>query len=214
MCPPTGEPISDADLRSDIMLITREREKLCQAVVFFAKNTNKLGKIKLFKLLFFLDFEHFKLTGRSVTGSTYVAWPKGPVPSELSDEFDSLAPDLRECIQIRAVPTLRGPMQKVIAKREFDPCFFSKRELALLEQLAGKYRDSTAEEMIEETHLENRPWHQVYEVEGRHQEQIPYELALNKAESVEMQRQIREREEVIKNYKKNATEDGSRNSPF
>jgi hypothetical protein len=43
------------------MLVSREREKLCQAIVFFAQNTQKLGKTKLFKLLYFLrrppDFE-------------------------------------------------------------------------------------------------------------------------------------------------------------
>ena len=45
------------------MLVTHEREKLIQAVNYFARNTRKFGKVKLYKLLYFLDFEHFKLTG-------------------------------------------------------------------------------------------------------------------------------------------------------
>jgi uncharacterized phage-associated protein len=215
LCRPQGqgEAISDDDSRCISMLITHEREKLCQAVVFFAKNTNKLGKTKLFKLLFFLDFEHFKLTGRSVTGSRYDAWPKGPVPKELSDEFNSFGQDLAACAQVSLVPTWRGPMQKVVPKIAFSPRLFSKRELSLMHDLAARYRDSTADEMIEQTHLENRPWHQVYEVEKRHQQTIPYELALNKQEADAMQRQIRERQEVVNNYK-NSTDDGCRHDPI
>jgi hypothetical protein len=53
------------------MLINHEREKLIQSVIYFAKNTEFCGKVKLFKLLYFLDFEHYKMTGRSVTGLKY-----------------------------------------------------------------------------------------------------------------------------------------------
>ena len=79
-----------------------------------------------------------------------------------------------------------------------------------MQQLATQYRDATANEMVEATHLENRPWHQVYEVEKRHQANIPYELALNKQEVEAMQRQTRERDEVVDNYK-NTKDDGPRN---
>jgi len=49
------------------MLIGRERQKLIQACVYFAANTQGCGKVKLFKLLYLLDFAHFRETGRSVT---------------------------------------------------------------------------------------------------------------------------------------------------
>lgn len=192
------------------MLIHREREKLCQAIVFFAQNTRKLGKTKLFKLLYFLDFEHFKLRGRSVTGSEYYAWPKGPVPKALFEEFEHPGKDLLQCVQFSKIATQRGGMNKVTSKTKFDSRVFSKRELALMKSLAERYLDSTADEMIEQTHLENRPWHQIYEVSGRKQAEIPYELALNRQELEQMQRQVRERDEVLKNYK-TTKRDGSRN---
>ena len=65
------------------MLVTHEREKLIQAINFFATHTKRCGKVKLFKLLYFLDFEPFQPTGRSVTGQDYSAWPMGPVPVAL-----------------------------------------------------------------------------------------------------------------------------------
>src|SRR3990172_2038157 len=42
------------------MLLSHEREKLINAIIFFADNTRFLGKTKLCKLLYFLDFGHFK----------------------------------------------------------------------------------------------------------------------------------------------------------
>ncbi len=183
------------------MLISHEREKLCEAIVFFAKNTRKLGKTKLFKLLYFLDFEHFKLRGRSVTGLNYFAWPKGPVPKSLFEEFGHPGEDLAACADFSQIKTLRGGMNLVTATKAFDPKVFSRRELSILKSLAERYKEATADEMVEETHLENRPWHQIYEVAGRRQAEIPYELALNRQEVEEMKRHVRERQEVIRNYK-------------
>ena len=58
------------------------------------------GKIKLFKLLYLLDFEHFRQTGKSATGLEYQAWKFGPVPIELMEEWEDLAPDLASLVHI------------------------------------------------------------------------------------------------------------------
>ena len=63
--------------------------------------------------------------------------------------------------------------------------------------------------MVEATHLENRPWHEIYEVQGKRQQQIPYDLALARGDAELMRRQAIERNEVIRNYKKDT--DGSGN---
>lgn len=70
------------------MLKNHEREKLLNAIIFFAQNTRNLGKVKLWNLLYFLDFQHYRDVGRSVTGLQYFAWPKGPVPVELQNEVE------------------------------------------------------------------------------------------------------------------------------
>src|SRR3990170_4026398 len=66
------------------------REKLLQAILFFATNVHYPSKVKIFKLLFFLDFEHFNETGKSVTNLKYYAFPFGPVPGDLHDEIEEL----------------------------------------------------------------------------------------------------------------------------
>lgn len=182
------------------MLINRDREKLLHAVTFFAENVNKCGKIKLFKLLYFLDFEHYKLTGRSVTGMDYFAWQMGPVPVELYDEISSPQPDMAEMLLFKEIPVYQGQstMLKVETKKDFDCSYFTKRELKIMNFLVNSYKNKLADDMIEATHLENLPWHQIYIVENKKREKIPYELAFRKQEIEEMKRIAKDHLEVIK----------------
>src|SRR5688500_15970622 len=82
------------------MVKTYRREKLLNAIVFFAANTRYCGKTKLYKLLYLLDFEHYKATGRSVTGLEYYAWQMGPVPAKLDGQLDEPSGDLYEAVRI------------------------------------------------------------------------------------------------------------------
>src|SRR5690242_14617187 len=145
---------------NDAMLINNDRKKLIAAIGYFAKNTNYCGKTKLFKLLYFLDFEHYKQTGRSVTGLQYYAWKLGPVPTFLYDELDSPEPDFLEKIKLESSGYYRGNNTcDVISLCEPDMSHFSKREINLIKSLTDEYRNVTATDMIEKTHLENLPWH-------------------------------------------------------
>jgi uncharacterized phage-associated protein len=183
------------------MLIQHEREKLVEAVVFFAQRVRKLGKTKLFKLLYFLDFEHYRDTGRAVTGLDYFAWPMGPVPKSLFEELEPGYVRWDDKLEFQTVQLASGkPMLKVTALGDFIPQHFSRRELRILNDLATEYRDSTADEMVEATHVENRPWHEIYEVRGLRQEQIPYELAFRKQDGEVMQGLADERSKFIKAF--------------
>lgn len=184
------------------MLLTHEREKLLNAIIFFANRTSFLGKIKLCKLLYFLDFEHFKETGRSVTGLNYFAWPKGPVPVELFNEVKEPKPDLVEKIRFSETKIGDGYMLNVQPLVAFDPAHFSKRELAILERLANDFDKTKAEDMIEATHLENLPWHRIYNELGLKQQLIPYDLALRHQEEEEMRKLVAERDALISHFRK------------
>ena len=45
------------------MIVTHHREKLINAIIYFAEKTRYCGKTKLLKLMYFFDFTHFKQTG-------------------------------------------------------------------------------------------------------------------------------------------------------
>lgn len=185
------------------MIANYDREKLINTIVYFCKETNNCGIVKLFKLLYFLDFEHFKKTGRSVTGLDYYAWKMGPVPVRLYDEIPaSPEPDLAERVSFKVIPTKHSrPFVQIEAKSSFDPSHFTKRELNLLQGLATEYRNSLAEDMIEATHIETLPWHQVFNEEKRKQGIIPYEYALRKDEAEIMNFITKENQEISDNYK-------------
>jgi uncharacterized phage-associated protein len=162
---------------------TIEREKLLNAIIFFTKNTRHCYKLKLFKLLYLLDFQIYRETGRSTTGLAYFAWPKGPVPRALYNELDAPRDDMREVIALKqsteSDPDFTDRRLIILARRQFDDGCFTPRELVAMQVLADIYLDAIADQMTEVTHLKGRPWHQVYEVEMRHQAQIPYALALD-----------------------------------
>lgn len=181
------------------MLITHNREKLLNTIIYFAKNTEKCGKTKLFKLLYFLDFEHYKITGRSVTGLDYYAWKMGPVPVALFDEINSPEPDMASVIRYseKIVYGGQGTMLNIEVQKDFDPTHFTRRELQLMHNLATQYQDSNANDMVEATHLENLPWYKVYELDKAKQSLIPYELALRRSEKSEMLKMIEERNDMI-----------------
>jgi hypothetical protein len=56
--------------------------------------------------------------------------------------------------------------------------------------------------MVEETHLENLPWHQIYEVEGRKQASIPYRMAVRSQEEDAVMGLAADRAEMVATLRK------------
>jgi uncharacterized phage-associated protein len=160
------------------MIISHEREKLINAVVFFAEHTRYCGKIKLIKLLYLLDFEHFRQTGRNVTGMEYHAWKMGPVPVSFYQEWDDLDPDLAAAIEIQPEKVVDYTRETIKPKITFDPSHFSKRELRLMEELAVRFHDDYSKPMVNVTHAEQGPWATIWDGGSGNNERIPYRLAV------------------------------------
>lgn len=160
------------------MLVSRSRDKLINAILYFAERTRGLGKIKLFKLLYLLDFEHFRQTGRPVTGMEYRAWKMGPVPAALVQVWDDLDPDLAEAIEIRPERVYDYVRENVIPKRRFHDVHFTPRELRILAALAERYADDLSERMTDVTHDENGAWARVWQDGAGSDQVIDYRLAL------------------------------------
>lgn len=162
-----------------LMLISTSREKLINAIVFFSANTKHCGKVKLFKLLYLLDFAHFKETGRSVTGLDYRAWKMGPVPLELMQEWDQLEPDMSAAISIEPEKVVDYVREQVIPRRPFDDSLFTKRELRLMQALAEKHRDEMSKPLVGLTHEERGPWDKIWDAGRGNNARIPYSLAID-----------------------------------
>lgn len=184
----------------NFMLINHNREKLINSIVYFLRNTKYCGKTKLFKLLYFLDFIHFRETGKSVTGLHYFAWDKGPVPKDLFYELKCPKEDLCQYV---FVPKDKesDDFFEMKPKGKFDNRYFSGRELKLLEKIAYIFRDARAPEIVETTHLPNMPWDKTIKKKGE-DEEIDYFLALDDSEQSLSPNEVKERihdSEEIKN---------------
>lgn len=157
------------------MVVTHHREKLINAITYFAEHTKYCGKTKLLKLLYLLDFCHFKQTGKSVTGLEYFAWEKGPVPVTLYEELSGkMNPDLKEAINIVQI----DDFQKIAPKKKFADKYFTKREREVMAHIALIYRDAKAQDMIEVTHFKNEPWHKTLKEKGPFKK-IDYMLSID-----------------------------------
>lgn len=158
------------------MIVTHHRDKLINAVIYFATCTKHCGKTKLLKLLYFLDFKHFKQTGKSVTGLDYFAWKMGPVPKDLFEELSGdMRPDLRAAIH--ELPQGQE-FQKIQPKKKFDSQYFSKKEMTLFKDICFIFKDAKADDMVESTHLQNEPWDRTLKQKGEFKK-IDYMLAID-----------------------------------
>ena len=161
------------------ILINHNREKLLNALIYFSKNTKVCGKTKLFKLLYFLDFIHFRETGKSVTGLNYYAWDKGPVPQDLFHELKQPNKDLQEAVTLLEKSADEDDkLCRVIAKKPFDPSFFSRREMKIMKNLSFIFKEALAKDMVEITHLTGAPWDKTIKEKGPG-EKIAYSLAVD-----------------------------------
>lgn len=162
------------------------------------------NKKKLFKLLYFLDFEHYAETGRSVTGFEYEAWPMGPVPPELDRRIKAEDSSLLEFVEIEHESGKRDYKRiSFIPKKKFDEKYFSRRQLRMLANIADRFAMMTGTEMEEFTHREGMPWDRVYNLEANKDGQIPFEYELDKLSQIEKEVVLgmaEERKDFIQNY--------------
>ena len=132
-----------------------KRQKLINAVIYFSSNTKQCGKTKLVKLLYYLDFMHFRQTAKSVTDLKYYAWQFGPYPESFANEIDNPPPDLASSLLIQKTGK---SFVAIKAKKKFDPDVFSQRELKLLKDIAYIFNEASTDDIVEVSHLPNQPW--------------------------------------------------------
>ena len=154
-------------------------EKIKAIIKYFCGNTNPrfLGKTKLMKLFYFLDFLHIKRYGVSVTGDKYYHLGYGPIPTlikNLVDDVDN-TPDcaiLSDTIEIVKSENRKIYLVKCINEfLEKDKDYFSVIELKTMEDVCRRFKDYTTKQIVEASHKESS-WRKTGETK-----EIPYILA-------------------------------------
>ena len=161
-------------------------QKILNAIKYFVKNTNHVGRTKLFKLLYYWDIYYFEKHGKTITSYKYLTYPFGPVPKELFDQIneDKLPDFLKKEILIiddTDTDTDDGFKKFKIAlkNKNIDLDVFTPYEKEYLTLVVEIFKDAPASLMSEATHFPNTPWKITLDKKGKFQE-IDFLLAKSK----------------------------------
>ncbi len=132
--------------------------KLQQVILYFLEHINNvhLGRTKLMKLLYFVDFDHYERHGQSITGAIYRKLPHGPYPKDA----EKLIKRMREAGLVREIKVdHKGYAQHrlITLNAKFDAAKFSGAELQTLEKVATEWVDASAAQIEAASHRE-APW--------------------------------------------------------
>lgn len=132
--------------------------KIGNIIAFFqALKKVSLFKTKLNKLLFYADFNAYRLTGYSITGLEYRAIQFGPVPSQFQKMYVNLSEQGH--ISIEEQYFGNGAYgDEIRANIPFDATLFSQHELNALQFVAKHYGKLSTDEIVKLSH-EEAGWH-------------------------------------------------------
>ncbi|NBI90978.1 DUF4065 domain-containing protein [Lachnospiraceae bacterium] len=127
-------------------------EKFCAMVLFFAKKSAGLLKVKLLKLLNYSDFVFYRENGISISGARYVHLPYGPVPKNYDLLFGMMEAD--EIAHIEVEFDNGYEKHQVIPDSEISEGVLSESELSVLERIYEKFADFGSAEISNYSHRE------------------------------------------------------------
>lgn len=170
--------------------------KLKAILLYFGTNTDPrfLGKVKLMKLFYFLDFMHLKKYGAPVTYDTYVNLEYGPIPSAIKNLVDTAMEDvdnalLADTIKFQQLQRNDGAnMYRIVPTRKFteqDKKYFTPTELETLEAVCRRFGDKNTEYVKKVSH-EEAPWRETNPLET-----IPYTLATKDSDCLVSEEEIK-----------------------
>jgi uncharacterized phage-associated protein len=135
-----------------------KERKLQQIILFFLEriNNHHLGRTKLMKLLYFVDFDHYEKHERSITGAEYRKFPHGPYPQD-ADKIIETMKRLEQVREVKVAHNQYAQNRLITLNARFDPSLFSGEELQTLERVAVRWADATASQIEAATHNE-APW--------------------------------------------------------
>ena len=155
-------------------------DKLKQAILLFIHTANNglLGKTKLFKMLYYADFDHFERTGSPITGETYLRYEHGPFPEHGDRTLKMLSDE--ELIGNGSAWAGKYLQYTYEPLALFDLSVFAPEEVKTLVDVLHKWEKHNATEMVAATHGE-APW-----IATSDRQHISYSLAYYRNKYKEM----------------------------
>ena len=139
-------------------MVKVNEKKYKNVILFFAGKIQNgtLGKLKLMKLLYFLDFDFFEKYGKSITGDEYLRFENGPIP-RMAEKILKQMSGQEIKITRKKVADGYKDQQHIESLRSFDVGMFTGEELLMMEEIADKWEEFSGTEMKNASHGE-APW--------------------------------------------------------
>ncbi len=127
--------------------------KFRELILYIAQQSQKdqgYGRVKLFKLLFFIDQEHYRRFGRTITEQQYCKMEHGPVPENGAMVLDQL--EQEGALSTRERQIIQHTQKRAIAERNPDLYVFTEQELDMVDEIIKSYRGMSAREIKRISH--------------------------------------------------------------
>ena len=115
-----------------------------------------LGLTKLWKLIYFVDSKALRELGETITGSEFIKYEHGPVPSRGDKHLRQMTRRSELSTSPRSIGGVT--LNEVRTTRVPDPGVFSKEELAVINVVCMQYGRKSAKELSDLSHREPA-WH-------------------------------------------------------
>jgi hypothetical protein len=137
-----------------------DKEKLLSAILYIVQNTrpDRLGAVKLHKVLYYADMMTFLETGRAITGTVYRKRPFGPASNAVLHALDELSGDGR--LEIEWVDYHGFQKMQFSAAVLTDTNALSKAELETLDEMIDFVCNANSARTISEL-SHDLPWQMV-----------------------------------------------------
>lgn len=115
-----------------------------------------VGETVLYKLLYFIDFDYYEKTGKSITGLTYIRNHYGPTPTKT---FDSVVEAMKKAEELEVVDTkyFNHIQKKYLPVKRPSLENVTGEELKHIDEVLGRLSDKTASELSSLSHRD-MPW--------------------------------------------------------
>jgi uncharacterized phage-associated protein len=148
--------------------------KYAEAILFFVTECDNatLGAVKLLKLLYFMDFDHYERFERAITWDVYRKHKHGPVGSAVYHQIDALVArgDL-----VHRTPQENNGRHRFEARRKYNLSIFDPDEVNTLWDLVKIYKHVPTDEIRRDSHLD-LPWVSA----AKYGDVIPYEAVFER----------------------------------
>ena len=113
---------------------------------------DNLGRVVLFKLLYFSDFDNYEIYEKSISGETYLGKRMGPVPSHFSTAINELIDEGK--VNESSELVINYPKYKYSCVEEPDINLLSSEELQVINDTINRISHFLSKEISEYLHCD------------------------------------------------------------